>query len=274
MTAAVRILVVSDSADDVALLVTELERGGYRPFCKRVDSRESLIEALSNAKWDAILSDFQWNGFGALPALTLVKERELDIPFLIISDTIGEETAVRAIKAGAHNCISKKAPGRLAPALERELRESQIRHERHLAQKALRESEARFRTLAETASDVILTINPAGQILFANRAAERVFGCPVPALIGEPLTRLLPDFPIDHLGEAAVNAPDALGQAPVVVDGRRAEAPKLTTRIRHQEGWILGQIELPSKKPSIVPSSLAASLSPHGEEARERRLEP
>jgi diguanylate cyclase (GGDEF)-like protein/PAS domain S-box-containing protein len=231
MTAAVRILMVSDSTDDVALLVKELERGGYQPICRRVDSRETLIDALTDGRWDAILSDFQWNGFGALSALAIMKERDLDIPFLIVSDTMGEETAVRAIKAGAHNCIPKNSLGRLAPTLERELRESQIRHERHLAQKAVRESEARFRTLAETASDVILTVNPAGQILFANRAAERVFGVPIPALIGEPLTRLLPEFPVDRLGVNDADFPHSSLRAPVALDGRRADGSAISLEI-------------------------------------------
>ncbi|HYB53069.1 MAG TPA: PAS domain S-box protein, partial [Thermoanaerobaculia bacterium] len=231
MTAAVRILVVSDSADDAALLVKELERGGYRPVCRHVDSRDALIGALSDGRWDAILSDFQWNGFGALAALALVKERDLDVPFLIVSDTIGEETAVKAIKAGAHNCIPKNSLGRLAPTLERELRESQIRHERHLAQRAVRESEARFRTLAETASDAILTVNPAGQILFANRAAEQIFGFPIPALIGEPLTRLLPEFPLERLGAAETGSAHTPAPAPVAIEGRRSDGSAISVEI-------------------------------------------
>ncbi|HEY6928770.1 MAG TPA: PAS domain S-box protein, partial [Thermoanaerobaculia bacterium] len=224
MTHAVRILVISDSSDDVALIVRELERGGYRALCEQVSSSEAMERALGREGWDAILSDFRLSNFGALAALALAKKRDLDVPFLIVSDTIGEETAVRAIKAGAHNCIPKNSLGRLAPTLERELREAQIRHERRLAHKALRESEARFRTLAETASDAILTVDGAGQILFANRVAETIFGFPVTAIIGQPLTVLLPRLTPQHL-DLAVDGSEVDGarREPLLVEGRRAD---------------------------------------------------
>src|SRR5215813_6936619 len=162
MGTAVRVLMLHDSPETVQVLVRELAGSGYEPLFDRANSREEMERALAADHWDVILSDYQMEKFGALPALSLLKERESDIPFIIVSDTIGEETAVKAIKAGAHNCIPKNSLGRLAPTLERELREAQIRQERHLAQRAVRESEARFRTLAETASDVILTVNPTG----------------------------------------------------------------------------------------------------------------
>jgi diguanylate cyclase (GGDEF)-like protein/PAS domain S-box-containing protein len=195
MSTPVRVLLLHDSLETAGLLVRELERGGFSPVFERVHSREAFESALSESSWDVILSDFRLEEFGALAALASLKERELDTPFILVSDNIGEETAVKAIKAGAHNCISKGAVGRLAAAVERELREAQIRRERRQARKALRESENRFRTLVETASDAILTVNDSGRILFANRAAERIFGHPVAAMVGEKLTMLVPDCP-------------------------------------------------------------------------------
>ena len=189
----VRVLIVDDSAEEAERLLAALRAGGYAPESRRVETRETTEEALAEP-WDAILADYALTGFDALAALSLLKERDLDIPFLIVSDSIGEETAVRAIKAGAHNCIRKDALARLAPTLERELREAQIRRERRQARKALRESEARFRTLAETAPDAILLVDEAGGILFANPAAENIFGHPLAALIGEPLSRLIPGY--------------------------------------------------------------------------------
>ncbi len=204
MTAPLRVLIVEDSADEAERLLDELRRGGYEPDSRRVESREAMEQALQE-RWDVILSDFSIPGFGALPALALLKEREVDIPFLIVSESIGEETAVRAIKAGAHNCIPSDSLGQLGPMVERELRDAQLRRERRLARRALRESEARFRALAETAADGILMLDEAWNILFANGAAERIFGYSVTALIGEPLALLVPDEALaDHLGAQAL----------------------------------------------------------------------
>ena len=145
---------------------------------------------------DVILADYDLRGFGALRDFALLKERARR-SFIIVSDTIGEETAVRAIKAGAHNCIPMESLRRLGPTVM-ELRE--IRRERRLVPGS-RDSETRFRTLVETASDAILTVDEQGRILFANRAAERIFGHPVGSMLGEPVAMLLPDCPpLSELG--------------------------------------------------------------------------
>jgi diguanylate cyclase (GGDEF)-like protein/PAS domain S-box-containing protein len=196
------VLILHESPDIAARLVEELARGGFRPAFERVTTREALAQALSDGPWDVVLSDYH-GSFGALEALALLKEREADLPFIVVSEEIGEETAVRAIKAGAHNCIPMSALGHLAAAAEREIREGQIRRERRQARKALRESESRFRALVETASDAILTVDDGGRILFANPAAEKIFGHPVGAMIGEPLDSLVPGCPpLAELGQA------------------------------------------------------------------------
>src|SRR5712691_2582823 len=141
MRTPVRVLILYDSPETSQLLVRELQRGGYEPLFERVASREAMRQVLSSGSWDVILSDYRLRDFDALAALALVKESEMDIPLLVVCSGIGEETAVRLIKAGANNCIPLDAPGRLASAVERELREAQIRRERRLARKALRESE-------------------------------------------------------------------------------------------------------------------------------------
>src|SRR6266496_3163375 len=141
MTTPLRVLILHDSLEIAGLLIRELERGGFSPAFERVHTREAFEHALSGPVWDIILSDFRLENFGAPAALEHLKERELDTPFIIVSDNVGEETAVKAIKAGAHNCIPKGALGRLAASVERELREAQIRRERRQARKALRSSE-------------------------------------------------------------------------------------------------------------------------------------
>src|SRR5262249_23122365 len=201
MGTAVRVLMILDSPETAQLLVRELTSGGYDPVFERAASPEELDRALAGDSWDVILSDYDLRRFGALDALAILKERDLDVPFIIVSDTVGEETAVGAIKAGAHNCIRLESLRRLAPTVERELREAQIRKERRLARRALRDSETRFRTLVETASDAILTADEQGRILFANRAAEKIFGHPVADMLGEPVSMLMPDCPpLSELG--------------------------------------------------------------------------
>src|ERR1700687_450499 len=149
MSVPVRALVVDDSASSASLLFQELRRGGFEPALQRATAREPMAAAPCTHAWDAVLSDLSAERLEAFEALTLLKERDIDIPFLIVAETLGEETAIRAMRAGAQTCIPRASLVRLCPILERELREAQIRRERRLVQKALSESELRFRGLAE-----------------------------------------------------------------------------------------------------------------------------
>ncbi|MEO8432489.1 MAG: EAL domain-containing protein [Acidobacteriota bacterium] len=225
-----KVLIVDDSSSDAERIVAELCRGGYVPTWERVATREETESALAGDRFDLVLSDYMLRGFAALEALSLVKDHDPDLPFLIVSETIGEETAVRAIKAGAHNCIAKESLARLGPTVERELREAQIRRERRLARKALRESENRFRTLAETASDAILTVGDDGRILYVNQAAQRIFGHPPSSLIGEPLSMLLPGHPYGGPDGPGAWSPTAPGEV-VAVCGRRSDGGEVPLEI-------------------------------------------
>ena len=220
MSVPVRALVVDDSASNAGLLLEELRRGGFEPDLHRVTTREELETALSSGTWDVVLSDIVVKSIEAFEALSLLKERDIDVPFLIVSETLGEETAIRAMKAGAQNCIPRASLARLCPILEREMREAQVRRERRQAQKALTESELRYRTLAESAPDAILTVDAVGTLLFANRAAETLFGYPVAALIGQPVTSLLPDYRPHRPRSAENGLPERFGSAGRHADGR------------------------------------------------------
>jgi len=196
MSVPVRALVVDDSASSASLLFEELRRGGFEPSFERVTTREQLEGALARSSWDVVLSELSAERLGAFEALALLKERDVDIPFLIVSENVEEETAIRAMKAGAQNCIPRASLMRLCPILERELREAQIRRERRVVQSALSESELRFRSLAESAPDAILTADAGGTLLFANRCAESIFGVPVAAMIGQPVSTFIPDYSV------------------------------------------------------------------------------
>jgi PAS domain S-box-containing protein len=149
MNKTLRVLIIEDSEDDALLLLYELQRGGYQVEFERVETASAMKEALSNHPWDIIISDYALPGFSAPGALAILKEAGLDLPFLIMSGTIGEESAVAALLAGAHDFLLKGHPARLVPVIERELREAQNRHEKRQSEAALRDSEVRYRLLFE-----------------------------------------------------------------------------------------------------------------------------
>src|SRR5438552_7777243 len=145
-----RILNVEDSEQDMALIARHLQRGGYDLISDRIETAETMKVALESHGWDVILCDYSMPHFNALAALALVKEMKLDIPFIIISGTIGEEAAVEAMRAGAQDYLMKDALARLAPSIERELEEAQNRRARRTAEAALLTSERKYRLLFDS----------------------------------------------------------------------------------------------------------------------------
>ncbi len=132
MTKPLRLLLIEDSELDAELLLRELRGGGYDVTHLRVHTAEAMRAALGQA-WDVVLCDYHMPRFGAMAALSTLKEAGLDIPFIMVSGTIGEDAAVASLKAGAHDFLLKGRLARLIPAIERELREAQIRRERRQA---------------------------------------------------------------------------------------------------------------------------------------------
>ena len=139
---------VEDSEMDAFLVLEELRRAGYDPEVERVTTARDFLKALESGKWDLIIADYCVPGFGGMPALSLLRERGVDLPFIIVSGTIGEDQAVAAMKSGAHDYLLKDKLARLAPAVERELRDAQVRRERHQAERELRTSREQLRALA------------------------------------------------------------------------------------------------------------------------------
>jgi len=134
------ILAVEDSEDDLLLEMRELRRGGYDPVFKRVETPEDMEAAIQMRQWDVVLSDYVMPRFSGLEALKILQKSGLDIPFIIVSGKIGEDVAAMAMKAGAHDYILKDNLSRLAPAIERELRDAATRHDRRNADEALKKS--------------------------------------------------------------------------------------------------------------------------------------
>jgi signal transduction histidine kinase/FixJ family two-component response regulator len=147
MPSQLRVLLIEDSEDDALLLARKLQHGGYEALIERVDTRDDMATALEQHEWDIIISDYVMPHFSAPDAFILLQDKGIDIPFIIISGVVDEETAVAAMKTGAHDFISKGNLARLVPAIERELRDAQNRRDQRQAKKALQESEIRFREL-------------------------------------------------------------------------------------------------------------------------------
>jgi diguanylate cyclase (GGDEF)-like protein len=127
------LLIVEDSLDDTKLLLRELSHGGFDPTWERVETESALTDALNRQAWDLVIADFTMPGFSGRQALTVLRARDADLPFIFVSGTIGEEVAVEAMKAGAHDFIMKGNLSRLVPAIERELQDAAARREHRRA---------------------------------------------------------------------------------------------------------------------------------------------
>ena len=141
MALPLRLLLVEDSADDADLILHELRRAGYDPTCERVQTAAEMQAALAQRSWDLVIADYVLPHFSAPDALTLVQESGLDLPFIVVSGAIGEETAVQAMRAGARDYIMKGNLARLAPAIVRELHEAGARRERKQLEEQLRQAQ-------------------------------------------------------------------------------------------------------------------------------------
>jgi signal transduction histidine kinase len=139
-----RTLIADDSENDAVLLLRALRKAGCEPVYERVSTAPAMKAALQRQTWDIVISDYEMPNFGGFEALQILKESGLDLPFILVSAVVTEETAVAAMKAGAHDFIMKRKLARLAPAIDRELREARTRGARRAAEEALRQSEAQL----------------------------------------------------------------------------------------------------------------------------------
>jgi len=151
MSIPLRVLFVEDMEEDAVLMVRELKRAGFEPTWLRVDDEPSLLDALRDARWDIVISDYAMPVFSGVEALKIVKKDNDQTPFIIVSGVIGEQTAVEVMKAGAQDYFLKSAIARLPHAVERELRDAQARRKQRASAQALREMQARFNAFMNAA---------------------------------------------------------------------------------------------------------------------------
>jgi len=152
------VLIVEDSATDADLLVRELRRAGFDPQWTRVETEATFLAALHSAP-ELILSDYSMPQFDGLHAFKLLCETGRDIPFILVSGTVGEELAVEAMRTGVTDYLLKDRLGRLGSAVLRALDETKLRQKRRLMERQLEASEKRYRRLFESAKDGILILN-------------------------------------------------------------------------------------------------------------------
>jgi PAS domain S-box-containing protein len=243
MSRNLRVLNIEDSERDVELLRRHLSRAGYDLYFDRVETREGMKAALDAQEWDVILCDYSMPQFNALEALGVLKERGLDIPFIIISGTVGEEVAVTAMRAGAHDYLMKDNLVRLVPTIERERQEAENRRARKQAEEALLAREQRFRSLIENSSDAIALFRPDGAILYASPSTPQVLGfTPEELLLFNAFDMIHPDDRRFVAGRVSA----ALAAPRVGVSGQ--------ARARHKDGswrWMEGTFTNLLKEPSV-----------------------
>jgi diguanylate cyclase (GGDEF)-like protein/PAS domain S-box-containing protein len=171
-----RVLLVEDDENDLLLVLRHLRDSGYEPDYRWVRTREELAAALQEDSFEVVISDFDLPDFDGLAALRAVQARWGDVPFLLVSGVIGEEAAVAAMRAGAHDYIMKDKLARLVPAIQRELGEADERRRRRLAEELLRHERERAAVTLASIGDGVVRTDAAGRIDYLNPTAERLTG--------------------------------------------------------------------------------------------------
>jgi PAS domain S-box-containing protein len=216
------VLIIEDSEDDTALLVRELKRGGYDLTTRRVETLQELDAALDEQAWDLVLADYSLPHLNAPAALARFHQRALDMPVIIVSGSIGEETAVAAMKAGAQDYLMKASLARLLPVIERELRDAEDRRRSRRAEKL---SSRLGRILDDAPVEIYICDASTLRFMQVNRTAQRHLGHSVGELAGMRLTAVAPE-----LDEARL--------APVLDRLRRGELHEslIETSFRRRDG--------------------------------------
>ncbi|MDQ3231999.1 MAG: PAS domain S-box protein, partial [Pseudobdellovibrionaceae bacterium] len=243
----IRVLMVEDSYDDAELIAAQLERGGFDPAVKRIWTKEAMEQALSDEPWDIVLSDSAMPRFTGRAALELLKACGKDIPFIMISGTIGDDLAVACMKAGASDYLMKDNLSRLAPAVERELTEFSKRRDRERIEKELKASEERFRLMVEQVRDYgIVTTDPDGYVTDWNPSLVHMTGLMAEEMIGRNIALI---FTLKDKSEGAPEnerrKASELGSSENIrwhlrKDGGRFWGKGFTNAIRDPDGTVRG----------------------------------
>jgi signal transduction histidine kinase/CheY-like chemotaxis protein len=174
MVGPLQVLLVDGSEPDAALIFQALEQGGLRIQARRVGTALDLRQALEATTWDLVLTEFSLPDFDGLGVLDLLREAGLEIPIIVLSGFLPEETAVQVMKAGAHDLVRKDHLALLAPAVERELREAACRRERAQGEEALNTGNYRMKIILDSLVEGVAQYDRAGRLQAANASAKRI----------------------------------------------------------------------------------------------------
>jgi two-component system, cell cycle sensor histidine kinase and response regulator CckA len=246
MTTPLRALFVEDSDDDFRLVVRALTKGGYSVTAERVETADALREALSAPPWDLVICDYTLPSLDGLKALQLVQASGTDPAFIVVSGTIGEETAVEVLKAGAHDFVTKGQLARLLPAVRRELREVTVRREHRTSEQALRDSEARFRHLVEASNDWIWETDAQARYTYVSPLCRDLLGYEPQELLGTTVFDLIEPDDVSRVRDAYATLAAGHGLLRGLEYGRRHKDGRLLvletngTRVTDAEGTFCG----------------------------------
>lgn len=248
-----QLLLIEDSADDTELILRELRKNGFAVAATRVDTVEELRQALPRGGWDVILSDYSLPAFDGLQALEILTESGLDIPFIIISGAIGEETAVRLMRAGAKDYVYKENLPRLAPVLRRELTEAAVRRERIAAETALSESRrqeeaarSKIEHIIRSVPDGLIVCDEEQRVVLINPGAESLLGLSSETAIQRQVAQVIREKSLlDQILQARIAIEDPVkthlelsrrdGRSPLVIEAR-------TSRMKDARGEPSGSV--------------------------------
>ncbi|MBI4514634.1 MAG: PAS domain S-box protein [Deltaproteobacteria bacterium] len=220
-----RLLLLEDNPHDAELVVATLEDAGYKVTWDRVQTRGEFLRRLPAPDYDLILADYAMPGFDGLTALYLAQEQGIEIPFVLVSGTLGEEVAIESLKAGATDYVLKTRLERLVPVVRRALQEREVERKQHELEAALRASEQRFRSLIENASDLVSIVDAGGIVRYLSPSHERVLGYAPEEFVGTDVFELVHP---DDLGPVLAHFQSALTGAD--------NAVPLAVRFRHRDG--------------------------------------
>ena len=213
MTRPLKVLLVEDYEDDALLVVRALRQGGFDVSARRVQDRAGLTAALTQP-WDVVLSDFSILGFSGMDALRLSRSLQRDVPFILVSGTVGEEMAVALMKAGANDYVMKHNLSRLAPAVRRELDDAAARASLRRTELALIDSEQRFNAFMDAGPFVASIKDREGRYLYMNKGWDSAFGVEGAAWIGQ----------LDSLSPLQLQRGTVISDQDVIASGRAHEA--------------------------------------------------
>ncbi|MCF7762871.1 MAG: response regulator [Verrucomicrobia bacterium] len=230
MATPIRVLIVEDRSADAELVVREMRRAGYAADWKRVETEADFLIALEES-WDLLLADFSLPDFSGFSALKLMKEKGLNIPFLIVSGTIGEENAIAALKAGAGDCVMKDRLSLLGPTIERVLREADEKRECQEMQRALVESQKLYYSLVESMPQSVFRKDASGRYVFANQRFCEAIDRTLKDILGRTDADLFPPETAAALQKDDQRVMDSGQSLEKIQEWERLDGQKTTVRI-------------------------------------------